>query len=68
VKGGYFVRVSYRNILWIIVFGVFLAVAEYTLAIQSARLGLTSDPEFGAKPNPAGSASGVDGGGIQILR
>jgi hypothetical protein len=63
------VRASYRsNILWIIVFGVLLAVAEYSLAIQSARHEPNGDPEFGAGSTAASSESGTDSGDSRILR
>jgi hypothetical protein len=51
----------YRKILWVVVFGLLLAVAEYGLAIQSARPDRGSvEVELGEEADHASRESGID--------
>ena len=52
----------YRKILWVVVFGLLLAVAEYGLAIQSVRPDRGSvEVEFGEAIDHAGRETRTDG-------
>jgi hypothetical protein len=52
------VYVSARNVLWIVSFVLILAVAEYGLAIQSARF--QSSVDVGTRPGASPFDSSVD--------
>lgn len=55
-------RVPYRSAVWILVFGVLLAMAEYGLARQSERRdGDTGALERAAAPNATSADSLSDG-------